>query len=113
MAYTYRIVCLLIVRCSLPGCSRESPEPLRVGTNVRPVYEPLYLARELGYFGSAAVHLVKFTSTSQVIHAYCNKVIEAAAMTLDEVLLVNQYSDQRPTARLLSAKPVQRLSPGF
>ncbi len=73
MAYTYRIIYLLIAPCLLP------------------VYEPLYLAREVGYFWSDAVHLVEFTSMPQVVQTYRNKVIQAPPMTLDEALLVNQY----------------------
>ena len=62
-----------------------------VGTNIWPGYEPLYLARELGYYKGRGVRLVEFASTTQVIHAFRNRVISAAALTLDEVLLLKDY----------------------
>jgi len=65
--------------------------PLSVGTNIWPGYEPLYLARELGYYDNNKVRLVEFASTTQVIHAFRNRVISAAALTLDEVLLLKDY----------------------
>lgn len=68
------------------ACDQPAP-PLRVGTNVWPGYEPLYLARELGYFGDAPVRLVEFSSATQVIQALHHNTIELAALTLDEFLL--------------------------
>ncbi len=67
----------------------KSPSVLMVGTNVWPGYEPLYLARELGFYNSI-VRLVEFTSTTQVIRAFRNGTIHVAALTLDEVLLLAQ-----------------------
>lgn len=61
---------------------------LRIGTNIWPGYEPLYLARELGYLKDQEIRLVEFSSTSQVLRAYRNGVIDAAAMTLDEAILL-------------------------
>ncbi|ATX81826.1 NitT/TauT family transport system substrate-binding protein [Mariprofundus ferrinatatus] len=65
--------------------------PLAVGTNIWPGYEPLYLARELGYYDGKGVRLIEFASATQVLHAFRNKVIAAAALTLDEVLLLKDY----------------------
>jgi len=63
-------------------------EPLRVGTNVWPGYEPLYLARELGVLDATTVKLVEFRSATQVIHALEAGSIDACALTLDEVITV-------------------------
>lgn len=71
-----------------PGCSERPQPPLRVGTNVWPGYEPLYLARDQGYYPSDAVRLVEYTSASEVIRAFRNGAIDAAALTLDEALLL-------------------------
>ncbi|ATX79566.1 NitT/TauT family transport system substrate-binding protein [Mariprofundus aestuarium] len=65
--------------------------PLSIGTNIWPGYEPLYLARELGYYDNKGIHLVEFASATQVVHAFRNRVILAAALTLDEVLLLKDY----------------------
>lgn len=62
--------------------------PLKVGTNVWPGYEPLFLARELGYFEKTPIRLVEYVSATQVIRAYRNNAIQVAALTLDEVLLL-------------------------
>lgn len=75
-------ICLLLTSCSEPT---NSPA-LRLGTNIWPGYEPLYLARELGYLESNKVRLIEYTSTSQVIKAYRNGLLDAAAVTLDEAV---------------------------
>lgn len=63
-------------------------EALRLGTNVWPGYEPLYLARELGSFEKKRIKLVEYLSASEVIRAFRNRQLEAAALTLDEVFLL-------------------------
>ncbi len=66
-------------------------EYLKIGTNVWPGYEPLYVAREFGYLKDAPIHIVEYVSSSQVIRAYRNKLINGAALTLDEVILLKSY----------------------
>ncbi len=78
-----------VLALSLAGCGVE-PAPLRIGTYVWPGYEPLYLARELGYLDPQSVHLVEYPSASEVIRAFRNHAIEAAALTFDEVLPLAQ-----------------------
>jgi len=63
---------------------------IRVGTNIWPGYEPLYLARELNYFDNKSVRLVEYPSATEVLRAFRNKALEAAALTLDEVLTLNE-----------------------
>ncbi len=82
------------------GCTPQPPPPLRVGTNVWPGYEPLYLARDLGYFEGGPVHLVEYASATDVIRAFRNHAIEAAAITLDEALLLVD-SGQQPRVVLV------------
>lgn len=72
----------------LAGCTREPEAPLRVGTNVWPGYEPFYLARELGCYPQGSVKLVEYSSASEVMQAFRNGAIDAAALTLDEALLL-------------------------
>lgn len=67
-----------------------SSDFIRIGTNVWPGYEPFYLARELGFYESDAIKLVEYPSASEVLRAFRNQSIEAAALTLDEVLSLNQ-----------------------
>ncbi len=79
------IICTLVLTAA---CTPEPPPPLRVGTNVWPGYEPLYLARDLGYLGGSPAHLVEYGSATDVARAFSNKAIEVAALTLDEALLL-------------------------
>ncbi|MBK3332248.1 ABC transporter substrate-binding protein [Persephonella atlantica] len=69
----------------------KTDEYLKIGTNVWPGYEPLYVARELGYLKDIPVHIVEYSSASQVMRAYRNNVINSAALTLDEVILLRSY----------------------
>ncbi len=78
----------------LVACSQPQPSLLRIGTNTWPGYEPLYLARELGYLKDLNIRLVEHTSATQVIRGFRNKTIDAAALTLDEVLLLAQSAHQ-------------------
>lgn len=79
---------ILVLFCVLfvSGCSQNGEPTLRIGTGVWPGYEPLYLARQLGYLDSNRIRLIEYTSTSQVLKAYRNGLIDAAAVTLDEAI---------------------------
>jgi len=77
------IICLFMAACSEPRT-----QSIRIGTNVWPGYEPLYLARELGYLNENTIHLVEYTSASQVLKSYRNGLLDAAALTLDEAIVL-------------------------
>lgn len=81
------------------GCSQPDTQALRLGTNVWPGYEPLYLARDLGELPPDQIKLVEYPSASEVIRAFRNRALEAASLTLDEVLLLMQ--DQIPVKVIL------------
>jgi len=72
------------------GCSREQARPLHVATNVWPGYEPIYLAQSLGYFSPGSVTLHEMPNASDVIMAFRNHAVEAAALTLDETFQLLQ-----------------------
>jgi len=89
MAFT---VLMFLSAVSLSACSDNTPEkPIRIGTNVWPGYEPLYLARDIGLYDKSKVQLVEYPSASGVIRALKSRSIEAAALTLDEVLILLQH----------------------
>jgi NitT/TauT family transport system substrate-binding protein len=68
-----------------------APAPLRIGTNVWPGYEPLYLAAEREDWRSGLnVRLVEYPSATEVIRAFRNRNLEAAGLTLDEVLTLRE-----------------------
>ena len=73
---------VLVSACTPP------PQPLRLGNNLWPGYELAYLSRVLGYDNGAAVRLIDFSSTSEVVRAYRDGLLDVAAVTADEALLV-------------------------
>ena len=75
----------------LSGCSdKPYAPPAKLGTNLWPGYEPFYLALELGILQPSQVQLVDYPSASEVIRGFRNGALDAAALTLDEVLLLAQ-----------------------
>lgn len=86
----HRIVLPGILLCLALGCDVPHKPPLLLGTNAWLGYEPLYLSRELGYWTPEQVHLVEYLSSSETLRAFRNREIDAAALTLDEVLLLLQ-----------------------
>lgn len=70
----------------LAGCGAR-PEPLRVGANLWPGYAPMRLAtasEPVAQYG----RVLDFPNTSMVLSAFRNGSIDAAALTLDEALLL-------------------------
>lgn len=81
----------LVLVGALCACTPVPSTPMRVGTNVWPGYEPLYLARSLAYFTDQQIRLVELSSATKVIHAFRNGAIDVAALTLDETLLLAEH----------------------
>lgn len=81
---------LLLSGACLAGCVQEPAKQLHIATNVWPGYEPLYLARSLGYLSDASLRLHEMSNSSDVIKAFRNREIDVAALTLDETLLLLQ-----------------------
>ena len=84
------LLCLLLTGVLL-SCSETPHQPLRIGTNLWPGYEPLYLAKHKQYWSENDVRLIEYPSATEVIRAFRNRSLEAACLTLDEVLLLRQY----------------------
>jgi NitT/TauT family transport system substrate-binding protein len=84
-----RLAALLIVG-ALAACTRPSPEPLRIATDIWPGYEPLYLARELGLYGASPPRFNELRSATAVLGAFRSRSVDLAALTLDEALLLVQ-----------------------
>jgi len=82
------LVWLLAWTVLLGGCSRPEEPPLRVGTYPWPGFATLYHARTLGLLDPARVRLVDFDSPGEVMKALRDGSIDAAALTLNEALLV-------------------------
>jgi NitT/TauT family transport system substrate-binding protein len=87
MRLSIRFAFLLGLGLLIAGCAQPQT-PIRLGTNVWPGYEPLYLAQEIGQLDSRKVRLIGYPSASEVIRAFRNRSLEAASLTLDEALLL-------------------------
>lgn len=62
--------------------------PVNMGTNMWLGYAPGYVASRHGLYGDTRVHLSQFPSASATLHAFQTGKIDAAAVTLDEALLL-------------------------
>lgn len=85
------LLALILSAVVLQGCSPQEPvdEVLRLGTHIWPGYEPLHLAKSLGHVDER-VKFREYASASSVIRAIKNGSIDAATLTLDEALVVQQ-----------------------
>lgn len=90
------ILLLLTVIFSLVACTSEQPGILKVGTNLWPGYEPLYLARASGLWEPDSINIIEFNSASEVLRAFRNHSLDVAALTLDETIsLIADKPDTR------------------
>ncbi|GGY56193.1 hypothetical protein GCM10011297_31200 [Bacterioplanes sanyensis] len=78
---------LLSLIFALLACSTPEP-PLRIGSNVWPGYEALYLARHHGHFNKLPIKLVELASASDLMDGIRNGQLDGGGLTLDEVLLL-------------------------
>ncbi|HEX5364782.1 MAG TPA: ABC transporter substrate-binding protein [Gallionella sp.] len=69
----------------LPGC-RKSPHPLRVAAHIWPGYEFMFLAQREGFLDGGLVTLRETASSTESMKALADGEVDAAALTLDEVL---------------------------
>ncbi|MDH5611505.1 MAG: ABC transporter substrate-binding protein [Gammaproteobacteria bacterium] len=74
----------------LCACVQQPDEPMRIASNDWLGYKPLYLAEKLELFKSSDIHLTELSSNSEVIRLFQNGLIDGAALTLDEALLLKQ-----------------------
>lgn len=70
----------------LSACSERAVEPLRIASSPWPGYEPIYLARELGYLTPARATLYELPSSDITLEAFRNRSADMATLTLDETL---------------------------
>ncbi len=89
------VFCLLLLvfggsALLLNVCAKRQEPLLRVASGLWMGYEPLYLARSLGYYDDKNIRLVEMPSASQASQALRNGMIEAACLTLDEALSLLQ-----------------------
>lgn len=90
-------LCLVgTVAPGLSGCQKPASLPLTVGMNAWVGYDPLVLAREVGLCDPAQLRLVELSTSTETIRQLRNGILDAAALTLDEVLrLADEGMDLR------------------
>jgi len=81
------LVVSLLVWC-LQGCVES--RPLKVAAHVWPGYEFMFLADEFGWLDASQVELVPTGFASESLDALLAGEVDAAALTLDEVLLARE-----------------------
>lgn len=81
-----RAFCIYLLLLALAGCAPVESE-LRLGASPWPGNAPLIHAADAGRLG-AGVRVVEFASESATLQAFRNRALEAAILTLDEVLLL-------------------------
>jgi NitT/TauT family transport system substrate-binding protein len=79
------IVAIALLTFILISCVPAPLKPLRIGTNVWPGYEPLFLARELGYYGNTPIQLVEYPNFDPN-RAYRNGEVEMSATPMTAFL---------------------------
>ena len=89
----------------LNACEPIPQRVLKVGTNLWPGYESLYLAQSLKLFDNKVIKLVEMPSATEVTHAFRNEALDVAALTLDESLVLLQYV---PDLRVILVMDVSR-----
>lgn len=78
--------CCIAILLFASACNREAESRIRVGMNLWPGYEPLFLARDSGAFAQTPLDLVEYRSATQVINGFRKGAIDLAAVTLDEAV---------------------------
>ena len=68
------------------GCLEPQKPPLRVSSSPWPGYEPLYLARDLGYIESDYASMFELPSSDITMEAFRNHSTDLATLTLDETM---------------------------
>jgi NitT/TauT family transport system substrate-binding protein len=84
-----RVNSTILLLTTLFFSSISLAQSLRVGTTLWPGYEPLFLAQEIKAY-KKDIRMLHYPSTSEVLRAFKNKTLEAAAMTLDEVVSLEE-----------------------
>lgn len=89
-----------LLALGLSACTPAPQPPLVVGTVPWVGSEPFFLARELKLYPSESIHLVEYTSSEQLVRAFRNGALDAAAVSLEEILNLDLL-EQRPRVVLV------------
>ena len=85
------IVVMLTIQITIK--SRQMQRPLSVVTNYWVGYEPLYVAREFGAYNPRHIKLIEQQNLGDVVSAFKNRLVDAAAVRLHEALILSTTQD--------------------
>lgn len=87
----------------LAACQPLPAAPLKLGLNSWVGYDPLILARERGLIDASQVQVIELSSSSETLRNFRNRLLDAAALTLDEVLRLADEGFEPRIVAMLSA----------
>lgn len=90
MTRAYTAALAAVCAFGLVACGREPVPPIRIGTFPGPTSELVFLAQHRGWLPPSDFRLVEFINDGEVVRAFRNGSIEAAFITVDEVLALAQ-----------------------
>lgn len=70
----------------LSACLPHPSESLRIASSPWPGYEPLYLAREIGYLPGNQANIFELPSSDITLQSFINRSADMATLTLDETM---------------------------
>lgn len=80
------VIFVLAFSFILASCNKAPQAPLRIASSPWPGYEPLYLARDLGYLKEDKVNLFELPSSDINMESFRNRSADLSTLTLDEAL---------------------------
>jgi NitT/TauT family transport system substrate-binding protein len=86
MKFIVRTIAAVLLPVLLVACDKTPAPPLVFGSSLWMGYEPVYLARDLGYFSADNLRLDEYGQASEVQQAFRKHELHLAAVTLDEAL---------------------------
>lgn len=89
-----KFLSLLPPLLGLSACTERPEKSFRIATYTWPGYEPLFLARELGYFGKSAIQLLELPTVAECLLAFQNRHVDAITLTLDEVVRLARFGHE-------------------
>ena len=90
MKFIAGIIAAVLLPVLLASCDKTPSPPLMFGARVGQGSEPVYLARELGYFSTDNLRLTEYGNASEVKQAFLKHQLQLAAVTLDEALQLSR-----------------------
>ncbi|MEA5469487.1 ABC transporter substrate-binding protein [Spirulina sp. 06S082] len=78
---------IAFLTCFFVACNTSPQQPLKIGLTSWTGYEPLYLARDLGYFNDAPLEIIEYSGIAEMRRAFDNGEIHVLSSTLDSALL--------------------------